>query len=141
MFFPEQMSFCLYKSPQFNEHCFLVPKTAKLCSIIVINHRLNCSRMFRSSCLGNKAQSRVDEITHDERRYRYLYFRFFCYLSTLFVKMNGASTSSKRKVLDFKQKQNIIKEFDEFERKHRGRSTKRNLLKSMDWQSLSCLQF
>ena len=35
------------------------------------------------------------------------------YLSTLFVKMNGASKSSKRKVLDFKQKQKIIQEYDE----------------------------
>ena len=35
------------------------------------------------------------------------------YISTLFVKMNGASKSSKRKVLDFKQKQKIIQEFDE----------------------------
>ena len=31
----------------------------------------------------------------------------------MFVKMNGASISSKRKVLDFKQKQKIIQEFDE----------------------------
>ena len=36
------------------------------------------------------------------------------YLSTLFVKMNGASkSSSKRIVLDFKQKQKIIQEYDE----------------------------
>ena len=35
------------------------------------------------------------------------------YLSILFVKMNGAIKSSKRKVLDLKQKQKIIQEFDE----------------------------
>ena len=29
--------------------------------------------MFRNSCLGNKARSRVGEITHDERRYQYSY--------------------------------------------------------------------
>ena len=66
--------------------------------------------MFRNSCLGNKARSRLGEIT---RNTGIRTFVSSVYLSILFVKMNGASKSSKRKVLDLKQKQKIIQEFDE----------------------------